>query len=108
MLEVYCVFSTRGSGSKSHTCTIIKCMTFTALSESGEYRHQLTVDELANHSHQTSYEYGTNLVATNGGGAGWTHYTCNTGSRGVNGTGGNQPHNNMPPSKAVYYWHRIS
>ena len=83
-------------------------MTFTALSEGGEYEHQLTVDELANHSHQTTYEYGTNLVATNGGGAGWTHYTCNTGNRGVNGTGGNLPHNNMPPFKAIYRWHRVS
>lgn len=83
-------------------------MTFATGSTGGEYKHQLTVDELANHYHQTTYEYGTNLVATNGGGAGWTHYTCNTGNRGVNGTGGNQPHNNMMPYLSVYFWKRKS
>lgn len=83
-------------------------MSFTAGATGGEYKHQLTVDELAKHSHQTTYEYGTNLVATNGGGGGWTHYTCNTGSRSVNSTGSSTKHNNIQPYIVVYFWRRTA
>lgn len=83
-------------------------MTFTSGSTGGEYSHKLTVDELASHGHQTAYSYGTELVATNGGGAGWTHFTCNSSSRSVSNTGGNKGHNNMPPWEGTYYWRRTA
>lgn len=83
-------------------------MTLTAGATGGEYKHKLTVDELASHSHQTTYAYGTDLVATNGGGSGWTHFTCNTSNKGVNFTGGSQAHNNMMPYIATYYWRRTA
>lgn len=83
-------------------------MSFTSLATGGEYKHKLTVDELASHSHQTTYEYATNLKATNGGGSGWTRFTAGTGNRGVNATGGNQSHNNIPPYIVTYFWRRTA
>ena len=83
-------------------------MSFTAGSTGGEYKHKLTVSELASHNHSTTYEYATGLVATNGGGAGWTHFTASTGSKSVNSTGGNGSHNNVQPYIVVYFWKRTS
>ena len=83
-------------------------MSFTVNGTGGEYKHKLTVSELASHNHSTTYEYATGLVATNGGGAGWTHFTASTGSKSVNSTGGNGSHNNLQPYIVVYFWKRTS
>lgn len=83
-------------------------MSFTAGQTGGEYKHKLIVDELASHSHKTTYKYGTELSATNGGGSGWTHFTCNNDSNEVNAAGGDKPHNNIQPYIATNIWRRVS
>lgn len=74
----------------------------------GEAEHTLTVDEVPEHNHETSDEHMGFLINSD---TGSTHavissigiYPLNTGY-----TGGNQPHNNMPPYLAVNMWKRIS
>jgi len=73
--------------------------------ETGEEMHQLTEDEMPNHIHSiadmggfpggsTSATYGKNGYHPN--------YTA-TQTGNSNQTGGNQPHNNMPPYMALNY-----
>lgn len=79
----------------------------TAGLELGEKEHQLTMDELASHTHKALT---------------YTFYTPQGGSNPVplvgslyansydiaHNTGGDQPHNNIQPSTTVYYWRRVS
>ena len=58
----------------------------------GEYEHTLTVEEMPEHSHEHNRRTTRNTHA--GGGAGLGH----TGGTTTSSTGGNRPHNNMPPS----------
>jgi len=81
-------------------------MSFTALSEVGEYRHQLSVSEMPSHSHA---QY---VSANNGNAATRRDYSsdgasqiypqgCNTAS-----SGGGSQHNNIQPAIAVHIWIR--
>lgn len=73
-------------------------------SASGEIYHQLTVDELAGHSHQ-GYQ------AASSGGVSTSLLVDHNANRvdpvvfsgTTTSVGGNQPHNNMQPSLALYY-----
>ena len=79
----------------------------------GEEKHTLTVDELPEHSFQER-------LVTNGKAGGGNFYAVNpssiivtnAGDTGVfgntNTVGKNQPHNNMPPYRAVYVWERVA
>ena len=72
----------------------------------GEYRHQLSVAELASHSHMpvnnsnyfTCQSWNGGKNPAEGGAGSWTgFYSQFTGS-----TGGDSPHNNIPPAYVVY------
>lgn len=75
----------------------------------GEATHVLSVDEMPHHAH--TYEAyvdknplgGYDKVIVYGNPQGTKYYTFS-----VSGTGGNQPHNNMPPYLAVYIWKRTA
>ncbi len=68
----------------------------------GEATHKLTIAEMPSHSHQVN-------ATTNNAASGNQQYANISPQRGSTySTGGNQPHNNMPPYLAVYIWKRVS
>lgn len=72
----------------------------------GSYSHTLTVDELASHTHRVSDTAGTQGQGESFDLNGTSGNLINT--KGIENTGGNQPHNNVQPSVVVYFWKRIS
>lgn len=72
----------------------------------GEANVTLTIDEMPSHNHVQHHElkYG-NTSWWIGGNSGTT---IEVGDFNTSNTGGNQPHNNMPPYKSYYCWERIS
>lgn len=73
----------------------------------GEATHTLTIDEMPKHKHTLNQNNpGTSNLET----VAYTESLTIASVRGdpVNETGGDQPHNNMPPYLAVYIWKRIS
>lgn len=90
--------------------------TFTEGAQGGEVYHTLTETEMPQHyhdglhwQHPSAGEFGCNP----GSGGTW-HFSYADGNgnsdRGIvtSYAGGNQPHNNMPPYKAVYIWKRTA
>jgi hypothetical protein len=78
----------------------------------GEVTHKLTVDEMPSHSHNIRSN------STNGT-KGYTIFDHNSSTApsslpwqwagtNIQNTGGDQPHNNMPPYFTVYIWRRIA
>ena len=102
--------------------------TYNAGSTGGEATHQLTVGELAAHSHTASsnttgeHNHGINARAHNGAdtaisyfesaNSDRTYYTNNAGGHShtitVNNTGSNTAHNNLQPYYACYIWRRTA
>lgn len=97
--------------------------TYAAGSTGGEASHKLTANEMPNHTHNFNYvnndrgvSWSSNAINDWGSaypsdaavdmqiGAGWS----STGYLTLIGTGGDQPHNNMPPYLAVYAWKRTA
>lgn len=82
--------------------------TYAAGATGGEATHTLTVDEMPSHQHFLAANVNENEHTENSdifSYAGWNtyyHYSATTFS------GGNQPHNNMPPYLAVYVWKRTA
>lgn len=66
----------------------------------GEAAHTLTIQEMPSHNHTVR---GSGYSANVGGGS--SNYGVDTVTS--SSTGGNQPHNNMPPYLVVYMWQRI-
>lgn len=94
---------------------------YPAGSTGGEATHELTVNELAEHDHMqrlANSNYDFNAILHHEGGTGTargTQVTQNveyfedgTGYVMTVTSGGNQPHNNMPPYLTVYVWKRIA
>lgn len=85
---------------------------YPAGSTGGEAAHKLTVPELASHKHTAKVPSINDTVPVgwdeHGNGYVWPWvYDSNGGNSLINATGGDQPHNNMPPYKAYYMWERI-
>ena len=76
----------------------------------GEAEHTLTVDEIPSHQHGMKTTLDLSTAAGNrrntvvGGGNAWSSNDTNQ----IQYTGGDQPHNNMPPYLAVYMWKRTA
>jgi hypothetical protein len=79
---------------------------FPAGSKGGEITHTLTVDELPAHNHALHFAptTGPYFSVPNGSAAEDWGNSPNT----VQNTGGNSPHNNMPPYEAYYCWKRTA
>ena len=69
----------------------------------GEETHTLIVDEIPKHTHKGKYGTGTGTSA--GGNCNTSYWFSNNYNE---ETGGDQPHNNVQPSKIVYRWHRTA
>ncbi len=102
-----------GDYSEKHTVNGTEntySQTYEAGKTYGEMLHQLTVDELASHSHQ---QY---VTANPNTGTYTTRLDFNEDARNLSifpqvmtgDTGGNLPHNNMPPVYGTYLFKRIS
>ena len=85
---------------------------YEAGSTGGEAEHQLTVDELPLHDHKiwqknsNGYENGGRVVMDSATYSYPAYYS--TVNYAVSKTGGDLPHNNMPPYLTVYMWKRIA
>lgn len=77
--------------------------------EGGEETHTLTVEEMPSHNHNYYY-YDKNITSTEKKSCFSPDFGYNNRKAGalIADTGGNQPHNNMPPYRLVYCWKRIS
>ena len=81
---------------------------YTAGSTGGEATHKLTVSEMPSHNHEA--------VSTSGSDRGLALYPFSMITQNyrladanvIRPTGGNQPHNNMPPYLVVYAWKRVA
>lgn len=96
--------------------------TYSAGSTGGKAKVTLTVDEMPKHTHiqnqhrHSAYNYnssgadcGWNRAATAGsGGTGYVNLGTNYATATNQDTGGDQPHENMPPYLAVYMWKRTA
>jgi hypothetical protein len=80
---------------------------YTLGSTGGEAEHTLTVDEMPSHGHTVP-----TYAAEGNNGTGWSlraQYINDPNQKlGSHATGGNQPHNNMPPYLAVNMWKRVA
>lgn len=87
---------------------------YSAGNTGGESEHILTVNEMPSHTHQMKTdldvdEYNVTWAAWTESVGGWSQYPFaqTAAPTHVTKTGGDKPHNNMPPYLTVYMWKRI-
>lgn len=68
----------------------------------GEETHTLTIEEMPSHTHTIP------VGVVGNSGTARSVIATNQQSRASDATGGDQPHNNMPPYIAVYIWKRTA
>ena len=85
--------------------------TYAAGATGGEAEHTLTVDEMPQHNHDLNASYNEIAAGSETGGkilAGGDNNNWLWNFAQANNSGGNAPHNNMPPYLAVYMWVRTA
>ena len=85
--------------------------TYAAGETGGEATHTLTVNEMPSHSHYQKRYWGSSGSANQAYTAGAEFTSPNIYRSQIDtthSTGGDQPHNNMPPYLAVYVWKRTA
>lgn len=94
-----------------------KCMSFTAESSGGEYKHKLSADEMPSHYHNVVLNDDKNeLLRIHYTRGTWGIYSepsrncagVNTSAVITNSQGGSRYHNNLSPYITVYFWRRTS
>lgn len=95
------------AGAGTYTDSRGEQRTFTAGNIEGVYKHVLTTNELAAHSHQapTSSGQAGNFEVANSNNKFDTDFV---GAANTSSVGGSQPHNNMQPTLFAYVWERTA
>ena len=73
----------------------------------GEAEHTLTIEEMPSHRHNIRYD-GTGVGYSSNGTFALSKNNTDDMSPAADYTGGDQPHNNIPPYLAVYIWKRTA
>ena len=83
--------------------------TYSATNTGGEAEHTLTVEEMPSHNHSATFEtvdspaFSGRYAVVQTRNVEYQRYQNETSN-----TGGNKPHNNMPPYLVVYIWRRTA
>jgi microcystin-dependent protein len=75
---------------------------YSAGTTGGEAAHKLTMAEMPSHSHSYGAKYGGGVNSSTSG----VHFCYTNQNTGT--SGGDSPHNNMPPYLTVYMWKRTA
>lgn len=81
---------------------------FAAENTYGEYNHILTEAQMPNHNHGTKMGQARGMSSGCYAGGAQTGLDSSCGTRDTTNTGGDQPHNNIPPGFGLWVWKRTA